>query len=170
MNKQYTETVIANELETEAHMAQVRDLEERKARTSDFVVSKSGDLSIADQAHLSHSKWKNDDRQKEREALGYYRDWRSSGAENDANDKEWKTAGKVHTTQGEVTTTKEWEAPKEEKMETAIPPTFITEKATRPTAPQNEPPVASKSTTKNESPPANTDPVAQGCGCECVIL
>lgn len=124
LKNQFTDVVKANELQTQAHLAQQRDLEERRAKTKVFQASRNTDLSAADVQQLELSKQKKEERQKEREALGYYQSPRGEGTEGEQS-KEWKTTGKVLTTMGqavEETTTKEWEAPREDgKMEVSPP-------------------------------------------------
>ena len=100
-------------------MAQARDLEERKARTSEFKASRSTDLSVADSSLLSISKSKTEEKQKERETLGYYREWSDKTPAAEDEKKDWKVEGKVLTTQGQATNTKTWEAENEEKMTTS---------------------------------------------------
>ena len=169
LNKQYNETVMANQKETEAHLAQQRDLNERKAKTSEFVPSLNSDLSATDTSRLSYTKWKTEDRQKDREALGYYRDWRST--DNMApppGQEEWITIGKALTTEGDKMTTRTWNAPDPDGKREEAPATNVV------TLERHHDEKASNTVDERKAnqtvPPgtASSEPVDQGCAC--VIL
>ena len=164
---------MVNKRESEAHLAQTRDLEERRAKTSEFVPSRTSDLSIADASRLSHTKWRNEDRQQTREALGYYRDWKST--ENQAplpdGNNQWATTGKAHTTEGQNMTTRTWQAPDPEgKREEAPAPKVTTRRVERSTNDTKPSPTVNErqgNQTESSGTPSS-QPVEQGCGC--VIL
>jgi hypothetical protein len=124
LKNQFTDNALANEKQNEAHLAQLRDLEERKAKTSQFKESRNS-LSAADEKALSVTKWKKDDRAKEQEALGYYRNYKGGGVKEE--EKAWKTTGKVHTSVGNEVSTKEWEALDGEQVIVTTPPRKGTE-------------------------------------------
>ena len=153
LKNQFTDAAMENEKKDEAHLEQVRDLEERKAKTSEFKVSRNAPLSVADENALSVTKWKKEDRAKNHEALGFHRDYKgietTKPTEDDEN-KEWKTTGKVHTTVRKELTTKEWEAPDQEKMEAARPPDFSSNK---------------KSSKPESNPSGETGAMCESCGC-----
>jgi hypothetical protein len=71
-SKQFTENERMSAEDKTAHDAALRDLEQRKANTSDFQFSGNGDLSPVDALYLSHNQWKKEARKKDREALGIY--------------------------------------------------------------------------------------------------
>ena len=125
VKNQFTEFALENKKKTEEHLAQERDLEERKAKTSEFQASRNA-LSAADQKALSVTKFKKEDRAKDQKALGYHRDYdgiEGTQATGEEANKDWKTTGKVHTTQGQdKSSTKEWDAPEQDKMKAASLP------------------------------------------------
>ena len=121
LNKQYTEEAIKNEQQSEAHLEQQRDLEKRKARTSDFVPSKNV-LSAADKSFFLFTKRKKEGARKERETVGFYRKWSDSGTagppSSGGGKRHWKVIGTVLTTLGgsKGTMTKSWKARDEQGM------------------------------------------------------
>jgi hypothetical protein len=144
IKNQYADKLSEIEKENEAHLAQVRILEERKSKTREFIPSRCASLSAADEKALSLSKLKKEDRTKQQEALGYYRS--NQGDPEQEEDKAWKTTGKVHTSIGNSTSTKEWEAP-ESEQEQAAKLSILDKK--------------SEATASKDSP----DGVKQGCSC-----
>jgi hypothetical protein len=79
LNKQFTEYAKMNEKDKVAYDAAVRDLEQRKANTSEFKFSGNVDLSPTDALCLAHSQWKSESRLNHREAMGYSRNEPDSG-------------------------------------------------------------------------------------------
>jgi hypothetical protein len=140
LKNQFADTVAANEKQNEAHLAQLRDLEERKAKTSEFRVSRNAPLSVADEKALSDTKWKKEDRANEQEALGYYRNYKADYVAEE--EKAWKTTGKVHTSVGNEVSTREWEA-----------------------AEGGQEKVTTSSRTATETATKSSDGVKQGCSC-----
>lgn len=55
-----------------AQDAATKDLEERKAKTSEFKHNPNQEISPVDNLYLAHHKWKNETRKQDREALGIY--------------------------------------------------------------------------------------------------
>jgi len=72
LNKHFTETTKKLAAEKAAADAALRDLERRKAGTSDFKASGDGELSPLDSLYLSVNQWRNECRKKERETLLLY--------------------------------------------------------------------------------------------------
>ena len=72
LNKHFTETASKLEQEKAAVDAAIRDLEERKARTSEFHVSTDGALSPLDAMCVKANRWRAECRRKERETLLLY--------------------------------------------------------------------------------------------------
>lgn len=154
LKSQLTDTVKANEKQIEAYQAQLQDLQERKAKTKTFEPSHKWDLSAADEQLLNLTKQKRDERQKEREAMGYYQSYKGEAPTLTDKEKAWKTTGKVLTTTGTSSNIKEWQAPDETtKMETSRSPDFHT--------------VPQDTTTKGSS---TTESQAKEQGCACIIL
>lgn len=54
------------------HDAAARDLEQRKARTSEYKFCGTKEISPIDAVYLDHNKWKKDTQKHDREALGIY--------------------------------------------------------------------------------------------------
>lgn len=122
LKSQFVDTVKANEEQTLAYQAQVKDLQERKAKTKTFEASRN-ELSAADSVQLNLAKQKREDELKKREAMGYYQSYKDGGGGAVAGDnKDWKTTGKVLTTVGQgPTVVKEWEAMEEENLKSRVP-------------------------------------------------
>jgi len=150
LTTQFTDTVKANEEQTQAHLAQLKDLETRKANTKAFEPALNSILSAADAQQLQYSKWKKEDRQKERETMGYYQSYK--GDTGGANEKAWKTTGQVLTTMGQANdstaTKKEWVAPQDGT--TSVPL-------------GSQPQPQHKEAKTNNA--AGTEQAQQGCGC-----
>lgn len=72
LNKHFTETTQRLAQEKAAADAAVKDLEERKARTSEFRVSGDGLLSPLDEMCVKANQWRADCRRKERETILLY--------------------------------------------------------------------------------------------------
>jgi hypothetical protein len=154
VKSQFVDTVKANEEQTLAYQAQLKDLQERKSKTKAFEASRN-ELSAADAAQLSFAKQKREEELKKREAMGYYQNYKSGTEPNDSeNEKDWKTTGKVLTTMGQdptASSTKEWEAEGGDAT------------TTRPgTVPQSQAP---KNTVPSTDMTPSADKVKQGCAC-----
>ncbi len=141
LKSQFVDTVKVNQEQTLAYQAQVKDLQERKAKTKTFEASRN-ELSAADAAQLNFAKQKREDELKKREAMGYYQSYK--GEVVIVGDKDWKTKGKVLTTigQGSTITTKEWEAAEEQT-----------------------PKDVAQAPNKHEQKTKSTEEVKQGCAC-----
>jgi hypothetical protein len=72
LNKHFTDTTAKLMVEKAAADAALRDLEARKAATSEFEACGDGELSPFDSLFLSVHQWRNDCRRKERETLLLY--------------------------------------------------------------------------------------------------
>ena len=72
LNQHFTETAQQLALEKAAADAALKDLEERKARTSEFHASTQTELSPLDQACIQANQWRAECRRKERETLLLY--------------------------------------------------------------------------------------------------
>jgi hypothetical protein len=69
-NKQFTEYAEMSEKDKVAYDAALRDLEQRKANTSEFIFSgNSGGISPLDAMYLSQNQFKSESRKKERETM-----------------------------------------------------------------------------------------------------
>jgi len=72
LNRHFTDATRQVAAEKAAADAALRDLEERRARTSEFQASRNGDLSPLDSLYCKVNQWRADTRRKERETLLLY--------------------------------------------------------------------------------------------------
>lgn len=148
----------------QAHQAQVEDLEARKAKTGKFEVSRNSlHLSAADAKALEVSQQKKQERAQEREALGYYQSRPANALDDELNDEDWQTKGKVHISQRTTNTfiTKEWDAGTTQTSSVVTMGTNTT--LGSPTAAKDGPTTAQESSRVTNG--KTTTEAKQGCAC-----
>lgn len=167
VKNQYLDTSLVNQRQNAAHQAQVRDLATRKSQTSEFHVTLNSPLlSPTDTTHLTYTKWKQDDRKKERETLGYYQQYKETTttttgtANNTKGTEEWQSTGKVISAQHGTMITTEWTAPTASTDDTVRKSiTVVTNKNSG-----GRGGLASTSKSHQNNTPQHND-TGQGCGC-----